>query len=25
VIGSTLTNQDGDVVAQIDHRFMHRP
>jgi acyl dehydratase len=25
VIGSTLTNQDGDIVAQIDHRFMHRP
>jgi acyl dehydratase len=25
VIGSTLSNQDGDVVAQIDHRFMHRP
>jgi acyl dehydratase len=25
VIGSTLKNQYGDVVAQIDHRFMHRP
>lgn len=25
VIGSTLTNQDGQVVARIDHRFMHRP
>ena len=25
VIGSTLRNQDGDVVALIDHRFMHRP
>lgn len=25
VIGSTLTNQDGEVVARIDHRFMHRP
>lgn len=25
VIGSTLKNQHGDVVALIDHRFMHRP
>src|ERR1700719_4038852 len=25
VIGSTLKNQNGDVVARIDHRFMHRP
>src|ERR1700674_711931 len=25
VIGSTLRNQDGEVVALIDHRFMHRP
>ncbi len=25
VIGSTLKNQNGDVVALIDHRFMHRP
>lgn len=25
VIGSTLRNQNGDVVARIDHRFMHRP
>jgi acyl dehydratase len=25
VIGSTLKNQEGDVVALIDHRFMHRP
>ena len=24
VIGSTLTNQDGEVVARIGHRFMHR-
>jgi acyl dehydratase len=24
VIGSTLKNQDGNVVARIDHRFMHR-
>ncbi len=25
VIGSTLKNQNGEVVARIDHRFMHRP
>ena len=25
VICSTLKNQYGDVVARIDHRFMHRP
>jgi N-terminal half of MaoC dehydratase len=25
VIGSTLTNQSRNVVARIDHRFMHRP
>jgi len=25
VIGSTLKNQTGNVVALIDHRFMHRP
>lgn len=24
VIGSTLKNQDGEVVARIGHRFMHR-
>jgi len=24
VIGSTLKNQHGEVVAQIEHRFMHR-
>jgi hypothetical protein len=24
VIGSTLKNQNGDIVARIDHRFMHR-
>jgi acyl dehydratase len=25
VIGSTLKNQDGEIVARIDHRFIHRP
>jgi acyl-coenzyme A thioesterase PaaI-like protein len=25
VIGSTLKNQNGEIVARIDHRFMHRP
>jgi acyl dehydratase len=25
VIGSILKNQNGEVVARIDHRFMHRP
>jgi len=25
VIGSTLKNQNGEVVARIDHRLMHRP
>jgi len=25
VIGSTLKNQNDEVVARIDHRFMHRP
>jgi acyl dehydratase len=25
VIRSTLTNQRGDVVAHVDHRFMNRP
>jgi acyl dehydratase len=25
IIRSTLRNQDGDVVAHIDHRFMNRP
>ncbi len=25
VIGSTLKNQNGDLVARMDHRFMHRP
>jgi acyl dehydratase len=25
VIRSTLTNQNGEVVAHIDHRFMNRP
>jgi hydroxyacyl-ACP dehydratase HTD2-like protein with hotdog domain len=24
VIASTLKNQDGDLVAEIEHRFMHR-
>jgi acyl dehydratase len=25
VIGSTLKNQNGELVARIEHRFMHRP
>jgi acyl dehydratase len=25
VISSTLKNQNGEVIAHIDHRFMHRP
>jgi hypothetical protein len=25
VISSTLTNQQGELVARIEHRFMHRP
>jgi 3-hydroxybutyryl-CoA dehydratase len=25
LIRSTLTNQDGDLVARVDHRFMSRP
>jgi hypothetical protein len=24
VIGSILKNQNGEIVARIDHRFMHR-